>query len=60
MKIINDEKNPSLLGVLEPGDRVDEYEKWVNNLNQDLIDSGYNQYEYKVVKKRDKLYIERM
>ena len=60
MKIINDEKNPSLLGVLEPGDRVDEYEKWVNNLNQDLIDSGYNQYEYKVVKKRDKLYIDRM
>lgn len=60
MKIINDEKNPSLLGVLEPGDRVDEYEKWVNNLNQDLIDSGYNQYEYKVVKKKDKLYIDRM
>jgi|TARA_B100000497_G_C7526363_1_gene319538 hypothetical protein len=60
MKIINDEKNPSLLGVLEPGDRVDEYEKWVSNLNQDLIDSGYNQYEYKVVKKKDKLYIDRM
>ena len=59
MKIINDEKNPSLLGVLEPGDRVDEYEKWVSNLNQDLIDSGYNQYEYKVVKKKDKLYIDR-
>ena len=60
MKIINDEKNPSLLGVLEPGDRVDEYEKWVSNLNQDLIESGYNQYEYKVVKKKDKLYIDRM
>ena len=60
MKIINDEKNPSLLGVLVPGDRVDEYEKWVSNLNQDLIDSGYNQYEYKVVKKKDKLYIDRM
>ena len=60
MKIINDEKNPSLLGVLEPGDRDDEYEKWVSNLNQDLIDSGYNQYEYKVVKKKDKLYIDRM
>jgi hypothetical protein len=59
MKIINDEKNPSLLGVLEPGDRVDEYEKWVSNLNQDLVDSGYNQYEYKVVKKKDKLYIDR-
>ena len=60
MKIINDEKNPSLLGVLEPGDRIDEYEKWVSNLNQDLVDSGYNQYEYKVVKKKDKLYIDRM
>lgn len=60
MKYINDEKNPSLLGVLEPGDRIDEYEKWVNNLNQDLTDSGYNQYEYKVVKKKDKLYIDRM
>lgn len=59
MKIINDEKNPSLLGVLEPGDRIDEYEKWVSNLNQDLVDSGYNQYEYKVVKKKDKLYIDR-
>lgn len=60
MKIINDEKNPSLLGVLEPGDHIDEYEKWVSNLNQDLVDSGYNQYEYKVVKKKDKLYIDRM
>ncbi|HAW03480.1 MAG TPA: hypothetical protein DCW83_02265 [Saprospirales bacterium] len=60
MKIINDKKNPSLLGVLEPADRIDEYEKWVDNLNQDLKDSGYDQYEYKVVKKRDKLYINRL
>tara|TARA_Y100000389_G_C17034605_1_gene305111 strand:- start:243 stop:425 length:183 start_codon:yes stop_codon:yes gene_type:complete len=60
MKIINDKRNPSLLGVLEPADRIDEYEKWVDNLNQDLKDSGYDQYEYKVVKKRDKLYIDRL
>tara|TARA_B100001093_G_scaffold396788_1_gene383976 strand:+ start:2773 stop:2964 length:192 start_codon:yes stop_codon:yes gene_type:complete len=60
MKIINDEKNPSLLGVLEPGDRVDEYEKWVNNLNQDLKDSGYDQYEYRVLQKRNRIYIDKL
>lgn len=60
MKIINDEKNPSLLGVLEPGDRVDEYEKWVSNLNQDLKDSGYDQYEYRVLQKRNRIYIDKL
>ena len=60
MKYINDEKNPSLLGVLEPGDRVDEYEKWVSNLNQDLKDSGYDQYEYRVLQKRNRIYIDKL
>jgi hypothetical protein len=60
MKIINDEKNPSLLGVLEPGDRVDEYEKWVSNLNQDLKDSGYDQYEYRVLQKQNRIYIDKL
>jgi len=60
MKIINDEKNPSLLGVLEPGDRIDEYEKWVSNLNQDLKDSGYDQYEYRVLQKRNRIYIDKL
>ena len=60
MKIINDEKNPSLLGVLEPGDRIDEYEKQVNNLNQDLKDSGYDQYEYRVLQKRNRIYIDKL
>ena len=60
MKYINYEKNPSLLGVLEPGDRVDEYEKWVSNLNQDLKDSGYDQYEYRVLQKRNRIYIDKL
>ena len=59
MKYINDDKNPSLLGVLEPGDRVVEYENLVNNLNQDLKDSGYDEYKYKVTKRKYKLYIDR-
>jgi len=49
-----------LLGVLEPGDRIDEYEKWVSNLNQDLKDSGYDQYEYRVLQKRNRIYIDKL
>ena len=59
MKYINDNKNPSLLGVLEPGDRIDEYENLVNSLNQDLKDSGYDEYKYKVTKRKNKIYIDR-
>ena len=44
MRLINNEADPQLVGVIEDHYELQAVEKQVKNLNQDLIDSGFNQY----------------
>tara|TARA_B100001175_G_C18895405_1_gene350749 strand:+ start:173 stop:373 length:201 start_codon:yes stop_codon:yes gene_type:complete len=59
MKCINDDKEPTLVGIIEKPEDIN----WVNNivqgLNQDLKDSGFDQYNFSVKKEGQKLYIEK-
>jgi hypothetical protein len=56
------EKEPQLIGTFRnsPEDIVElrNVEKMVNSLNQDLIDSGFEKYQYQLVRKGRKAYIE--
>ena len=60
MKLVNDASKPALVGIIT---EVDDYEstmKIVENLNQDLKDSGFDRYQYKTVKRGQNIYIERV
>lgn len=59
MKYVNSKKEPSLLGFIEYEDELVNVEKMVDNMNQDLVDSGFDTYQYKTIRRGDKLYIER-
>ena len=56
------EKEPQLIGTFRnsPEDIVElrNVEKMVSSLNQDLIDSGFEMYQYQLVRKGRKAYIE--
>lgn len=56
MQLVNDPDNPTLVARdYSPADYSD-VRKMVENLNQDLKDSGFD-YKYKVIKKSDELHI---
>lgn len=57
MKLINDKDDPDLLGLIEYEDEFVDIAKIVENLNKDLIDSGFDQYQYKAEKRNKKAYI---
>ena len=59
MKLVNDANNPQLVGIITEVDDVESTIRIVNNLNQDLIDSGFDQYQYQTVRRGNKIYIER-
>ena len=59
MKLVNDENNPQLVGIITELDDVAETMKIVNSLNKDLMDSGFDQYQYQTVQRGDKIYIEK-
>ncbi len=59
MKCINDEKEPTLVGLIENPEDVKWVNKVVESLNQDLRDSGFDQYNFSVKKEGEKLYIEK-
>lgn len=59
MKLVNDAKNPELIGIITEVDDVESTIRIVNSLNQDLLDSGFDQYQYQTVRRGDKIYIER-
>jgi predicted aspartyl protease len=59
MKNINSSKEPTLLGVIENSEDIFRVSKMVDNINQDLIDSGFDQYQFITVQRGKKLYIER-
>ena len=60
MKLINDKNDPDLLGVIETKDDFIHISKIVDNMNKDLIDSGFEQYQYKAEKRGNKAYIRRI
>lgn len=60
MLLINDKDDPDLVGVLETKEDFVHISKIVENMNQDLIDSGFEKYQYKAEKRGKKAYIRRV
>lgn len=54
------EREPALVGILESEDDLQQLNHMVNVLNHDLVDSGFEQYQYEAVRRGKKLYIERV
>jgi len=57
MKLINDKNEPDLLALIEKPIEFQEIQLMVNNMNQDLRDSGFEKYQYKAEKRGNKAYI---
>ena len=60
MKLVNDKDNPELVGIITEVDDMSDTIKMVDLLNQDLIDSGFDQYQYQTVRRGNKIFIERV
>ena len=60
MRLINDANDPVLIGMITDLEDFKSTNKIVNNLNRDLIDSGFNQYQYQTVCQGNKIYVKRM
>lgn len=60
MKLIDDKDNPGLVGVIESRDDIDSCKKMVDNLNRDLVDSGFEQYKFEFIRRGNMAYIERV
>ncbi len=58
MKLVTDSKDPYLVGILDSDQEVPDITNWVSTLNKDLMDSGFENYQYDVIKRGKKLYIE--
>lgn len=57
MKLIQDKNDPDLLALIEKPKEFKEIQIMVQNMNKDLIDSGFEQYQYKAEKRGNKAYI---
>lgn len=57
MRLVSSEREPELVGVECTSSEVKEISKMVSKLNQDLVDSGFEQYQSNVVAKDGKVYI---
>jgi hypothetical protein len=56
---VNKEKEPQLIGMFKADDpELRSVVKMVENLNKDLTDSGFDRYQYQVVRRGIKTYIE--
>lgn len=60
MKLINDKDNPGLVGIIESSDDIIDVKRMVDNLNRDLVDSGFEKYQYEFIRRGKKAYIERV
>lgn len=58
MKLVNDIKDPQLVGIVTEVDDIESTKRIVESLNRDLIDSGFDQYQYHTVLRGNKIYIE--
>jgi len=57
MIYINDKDDPDLLGIIEDKQDFVHISKIVENMNRDLVDSGFDRYQYKAEKRGKKAYI---
>ena len=57
MILVTDNKEPDLVGIIENKDDFVHISKMVDDLNRDLVDSGFDQYQYKAERKGKKAYI---
>jgi len=57
MIYINDKDDPDLLGIIEDNKDFVHISKIVENMNRDLVDSGFDHYQYKAEKRGKKAYI---
>ena len=57
MLLINDVNDPTLVGILETKQDFLDIKTMVNNMNQDLRDSGFERHQCKAIKKGKKAYI---
>jgi len=60
MHLINSKEEPDLVGILETKQEFDEIKFQVEIMNQDLIDSGFEQYKFKAERRGLKAYIRRV
>lgn len=59
MKLVNDKHEPELVGIITEVDDVESTIRIVNSLNKDLMDSGFDQYQYQTVRQGNKIYVKR-
>lgn len=60
MRLVTDKDDPELVGYIEEDEDFRHIAKIVENMNQDLIDSGFEKYQYKVETEGPKAYIRRV
>jgi len=60
MQLINDKDDPDLLGIIEDNKDFLHIAKIVATMNQSLLDSGFEQYQYKAERRGRKAYIRRV
>ena len=58
MKLVNDKNDPELVGIITETDDIESTKRIVDSLNQDLKDSGLDQYQFQTVLRGNKIYIE--
>lgn len=60
MGYVVNEKEPQLVGIFgtDELDEVENIKRMIDKLNQDLVDSGFEQYQYQLKRDGDKTYIE--
>ena len=59
MKLVSDNTEPELIGIVTDTDDVKVIDEIVQSLNKDLIDSGFDEYQYSTVRRGNKIYVER-
>jgi len=59
MKLVNDKHEQELVGIITEVDDVESTIRIVNSLNKDLMDSGFDQYQYQTVRQGNKIYVKR-
>jgi len=60
MRLVTDKDDPELVGYIEEDEDFQHIAKIVQNMNQDLVDSGFEKYQYKVETEGPKAYIRRV
>lgn len=60
MKLVNDVEQPQMVAIVEDPAEIDVLQKQVATVNQWLVDSGFDQYQYEVIQAGNRAFIERV